>query len=117
MIAADASSFQSASQAVADHCTPAALADDAGPCRSALQSMDATVQRIQSDLAAQSVPSCLQAADRELRSALTLYHQGIQEELGGLDRGDPIAVIRGAGTLSQASGHMQAASSQLPSSC
>jgi hypothetical protein len=117
MIDADVASFQSASQAVGRRCSPAALADDAAACRAALESMDATVQRIQSNLDAQQVPSCLQAADREIRSALTLYHQGLQQEIGGLDRSDPVAIIRGAGTLNQASGHVQAASSLLPTSC
>jgi hypothetical protein len=116
-IAADASSFQTASQAVGDRCSPAALADGTGPCRSALRSMDATVQRIQTDLNGQPVPTCFQPAARELQAALTLYHQGIQQELDGLDRNDPLAVVRGAGTLSQANGRVHAASTLLPGSC
>jgi hypothetical protein len=117
MIDADIASFQAASDAVSRRCSPAALADDTAACRAALQSMDATVQRIQSNLDAQQVPGCLQAADREIRSALALYHQGLQQEIAGLDHGDPVAVIRGAGTLSDASGHVRAASSLLPASC
>jgi hypothetical protein len=79
--------------------------------------MDNSVQRFQADLAGTSVPACLQPADTELRAALAQYHQGIQQELDGIDHQDVVAISQGAGTLSDATGHAQSAAALLQSSC
>lgn len=116
-VLADAARFQDAGQAAADRCAPAALRSGTADCQAALQSLDASVQTFQTDLDAHPAPTCLQPADRELRTALSLYRQGAREELSGLQRGDPLAVVRGAGTLSDATAHARAAGSQLSTSC
>jgi hypothetical protein len=117
VVAADAARFQAAGQAVADGCAPGALGQGTDGCRAALQSMDDTVRRFQSDLAATQVPACLQPADAELRTALAQYHQGIQQELRGIDNQDLVAITEGAATLSSAGGHAQSAASLLQNSC
>lgn len=116
-VAADAARFQDAGQAVGDRCSPGALRSGTADCQAALQAMDDSVQRFQSDLDAHPAPSCLEPVDRELRTALSLYHQGIQQGLGGLQRRDPGAIARGAGTLSDATGHAQTAGTLIRSAC
>lgn len=114
---ADATRFQDAGQAVGDRCSPGVLRSGTAGCQAALRAMDDSVQRFQSDLDAHPAPTCLQPVDHELRTALSLYHQGIQQELGGLQRGDPGAIAQGAGTLGDATGHAQAAGSLIQSAC
>jgi hypothetical protein len=117
VVASDAARFQAAGQAVADRCAPGALDEGAAACRAALQSLDDTVQRFQADLAGTSVPACLRPADAELRAALVRYHQGIQQELDGIDRQDLAAVSLGAVTLGDATTHAQSAAALLQSGC
>ncbi|HXM57056.1 MAG TPA: hypothetical protein VOB72_16770 [Candidatus Dormibacteraeota bacterium] len=117
LVAADASRFQSAGQAVADRCSPSALRSGTGDCQDALQSLDDATQRFRSDLDAHPAPSCLQPADQELRTALDLYHQGAEQELTGLRRGDALAVVQGAGALRDATGHAESAASLLSTAC
>ncbi len=59
----------------------------------------------------------MQPADRELRTALALSHQGIEQELQGIDGGDVAALAQGAGALRDATNHAQAAGSLLQASC
>jgi hypothetical protein len=117
MVTGDVNRFQAAGQGVGAHCVPAALGSGVGDCRAALQSMDDAAGRFQSDLDAQPAPACLTQADTELRSALSLYRQAIQQERSGLDNGDPAAVIQGAGTMGQATGHLKIASALIPGAC
>jgi hypothetical protein len=117
VVIADAARFQAASQSVADRCAASALRQGAADCRAALQSMDDAVQGFQADLGGTPVPACLQPADQQLRTALTEYHQGIQQELNGIDHQDVVAVTQGAGTLSEATSHAQSAGSLLQSAC
>jgi hypothetical protein len=116
-VAADAGQFQDAVRTVGDRCAPDALGSGIGGCQAALQALDDAVQRFQSDLDAHPAPTCLQPVDRELRTALALYHQGVQQELDGLQRGDVVAAARGAGTLGEATGHARTAGSLLQSAC
>jgi hypothetical protein len=116
VVTADIARFQAAGQDVENRCAPAALAQGTSDCRAALQAMDGTVQGFQSDLSVVTPPACLQSADSQLRTALTEYHQGIQQELTGLDNQDLGAVAQGAGTLSDATGHAQNAAAQFQSS-
>jgi hypothetical protein len=117
VVVAGVDRFQSAAQAVSDRCAPVALGRGTVACRTALLSLDDVVRGFQSDLDATPVPVCVQPADSELRSALTLYHQGIEQELQGLDRRDLAALAEGAGTLRGATGHAQAAGRLLQSAC
>jgi hypothetical protein len=117
VVTSDAARFQTAGQNVADRCAPGALGQGTGDCRAALQSMDDAVQRFQADLAGTTVPACLQPADAELRTALNQYHQGIRQELDGIDHQDLGAISQGAGTLSDATGHAQSAAALLQNSC
>jgi len=117
VVAGDAARFQTAGQTVADRCAPSALGDGTQACRSALRSMDDTVQGFQADLSGMTVPACLQPADTQLRTALAQYHQGIRQELDGIDNQDLAAVAQGAGTLSDATDHAQQAAGLLQSSC
>ena len=116
-VLADASRFQDAGQAAADRCAPAALRSGTGDCQAALQQLDSSVQTFQADLDAHPAPSCLQPADRELRTALSLYRQGAREELAGLQRGDPLAVVRGASTMGDATEHARSAGSLMSAAC
>jgi hypothetical protein len=115
-LTADIQGFQAAEQRAADVCAPSALLGGAGDCRTALQTMDDAVGRFQSDLDANPVPGCLQPADTELRSGLGLSHQAIQQELSGLDHGDPGSILQGAAAMSQATAHL-AKGSTLLSAC
>lgn len=117
VVTADASRFQAAGQDVADRCAASALRSGTADCRAALQSMDDSVQGFQTDLAGMTAPACLQPADQQLRTALSEYHQGIQQELNGIDHQDVIAITQGAGTLSDATSHAQSAGSLLQSAC
>ncbi len=117
VVVAGVGRFQAAGQAVADRCAPAAMSEDTADCRAALQSLDGSVQRFQTDLAGTQVPACMQSADRELRTALALSHRGIQQELEGIDSGDLAALAQGAGTLGDAANHAQSAGSLLQASC
>jgi len=116
VVTSDAARFQAAGQAVADRCSADALARGTGRCRGALQSLDDSVQRFQSDLAATPAPACLQPADAQLRAALAEYHQGIQQELNGIDHQDLVAVTAGAATLGDAGSHAQSAAGLLQNS-
>jgi hypothetical protein len=69
------------------------------------------------DTPAPSPWSCAQPADGELRTALALYHQAIQEEESGLDRSDVAAVANGALTVGRATDDLRTASSLLAGSC
>lgn len=117
VVGADAARFQAAGQTVADRCSAGALVRGTDGCRAALQAMDDSVQRFQADLAATSAPACLQPADAELRTALSQYHQGIQQELTGIDNQDLGAVTQGAATLGDAGSHAQNAAGLLQNSC
>lgn len=117
VVASDFPGFQAAGQAVASSCATDALRQDPATCRAALQSMDGSVQRFQSDLAATPVPACLQPADAEIRTSLALYHEGIQKGLQGIDNQDLGAVIQAAATLDVATSHAQEAGTLLQNSC
>ena len=79
--------------------------------------IDEAVSRFELDLSGMTVPACLQPADAQLRTALAQYHQGIRQELDGIDNQDLAAVAQGAGTLSDATDHAQQAAGLLQSSC
>jgi hypothetical protein len=115
-LTADIQGFRAAEQTVADRCAPSVLRGGVGDCRTALQTMDDAVGRFQSDLDANPVPGCLQPADTELRSGLGLSHQAIQQELSGLNHGDPGSILQGAAAMSQATAHL-ARGSTLLSAC
>jgi hypothetical protein len=117
VVTAGLSAFQSAAEDVGGSCAAPALTAGTADCRRALVSLDDAVQRFQASLDATPVPGCVRPADRELRDALGLYHQGIDQELEGLDSRDVAAVARGAATLREATGHARTAGSLLPSSC
>jgi hypothetical protein len=118
VVSADIARFQAAGQTVENRCTLAAVVRDSSGCRAALQAMDDSVQGFQNDLSGVTAPACLQPADSQLRTALSEYHQGIQQELNGIDNQDLGAVAQGAGTLNDATGHARSAASLLQgSSC
>jgi hypothetical protein len=116
VVSADIARFQAAGQDVENRCAPAALAQGSSDCRAALQAMDGTVQGFQNDLAGVTPPACLQSADSPLRTALTEYHQGIQQEIDGIDNQDLGAIAQGAGTLNDATSHAQTAATQFQNS-
>jgi len=113
IVSAGVAQFQAAGQTVGDRCAPGAVSQDPADCRAALQSLDDTVQGLRSQLDGTTVPACLQPADTELMTALALYHQGIQQELRGIDNKDLGSIARGTATLNEANSHGQAAGSLL----
>jgi hypothetical protein len=113
----DVARFQSAAQAASQACSGIALGQGVPGCQAALQALDNVVQQSQADLDETPVPACLQPADQELRTALTLYDQGIQEESQAIDQRDVGEFLRGAGTVQAANSHGQHAVTLLQATC
>jgi hypothetical protein len=114
-VLAEAARFQAAGQAVSDRCAPATLRT--ADCMAALRTLGDSIQQFQADLDAHPAPACLQPADREMRAALNLYQQGVDHEVDGIQRGDPLTVLQGAGTLAEATGRAQHAGSLFQTAC
>lgn len=114
-VLAEAQRFQTAGQLVGDRCAPATLRT--AECLAALRALDGAVQQFQADLDAHPAPTCLQPADREMRAALDLYQRGADQELDGIQRGDPLTVLQGARTLGDATGRAQSAAFLFQTAC
>jgi len=88
----------------------ACSAGDFAGCRSALVSLQTNLAIFQQDLDAHPAPPCLKAADQELRQALSLYQQGAQLGVQGIDQVDAAKISQGGDLMSQATAHLTHAS-------
>jgi len=105
----DAQHLQTADGARVTNCAGKSMS----ACRSALQDVGASAKALQRDLDAHPAPSCMKSADATLRTAISLYLQGVALGVLGIDQGSASQLAQGKGLLDQGTAQFHVASSQL----
>lgn len=82
---------------------------DVAMCRLKMEAVGTESEHFLHDLDMNPAPPCLQAADRELRTALKDYEAGAQQGIQGLDVGDASMIQLGANEIQQGTSHMNQA--------